>query len=47
MRINTTELLRELAEDLKEIDEIVNKKATEKESNEKLSKMKTKTVTQC
>jgi CO dehydrogenase/acetyl-CoA synthase beta subunit len=34
MRINITELLRELEEELKEIDEIVNKKAIEEEDDE-------------
>jgi hypothetical protein len=34
MRINITELLRELAEDLKEIDEIVNQKVAEEENDE-------------
>jgi transcriptional regulator of heat shock response len=34
MRVNITELLRELEEELEEIDEIVNKKAVEEESDE-------------
>jgi hypothetical protein len=34
MRINITELLRELEEDLKEIDEIINQKAVEEEYDE-------------
>jgi glucose-6-phosphate 1-dehydrogenase len=34
MRVNITELLAELTDDLKEIDEIVNKEAIEEENSE-------------
>jgi hypothetical protein len=34
MKINITELLAELTDDLKEIDEIANRKAIEEENNE-------------